>query len=67
MTLEIYSHSRDGNQTAAIDNMPDFDFEKQLAVKTGTDNFSADAIGQNTPEKNPVTLFYYSKKKFLIS
>jgi integrase len=50
MTLGIYAHTRDGNQTEAIDNLPDF--EKQVSVKTGTDDFSADAIGQNTPEKN---------------
>jgi|GEM_PF-1058825 len=50
MTLGIYTHTRDGNQTMAIGNLPDF--EKQVAVKTGTDDFSADAIGQNTPEKN---------------
>ena len=57
MTLGIYSHSRDENLTAAVDNLPDFE-QRQVAVKTGTDDFSVDAIAENrgditTPKNTP--------------
>jgi hypothetical protein len=51
LTMGIYTHAQDDKLTEAIDNLPDFE-QKQAAVKTGTDNLSVDAIGQNGVEKN---------------
>ena len=52
LTLQVYTHSRDENLTAAVDNLPDFETEKKSFVRTGTDDFCVDAIGQKEAEKN---------------
>ena len=50
LTMSRYTHAQADQITAAINALPEF--EHQAAVKTGTDDISADAIGFETPESN---------------
>ncbi len=66
LTMSIYTHVQDDKLTEAIDNLPDFDTNRQIALKTGTDNFTVDATGQNraeinTPKKTPNQTAKHSK------
>ncbi len=51
MTMSIYTHAEIDQVRAALDNLPDF--ESQEASKTGTDNISVDAVGEEMPVKLP--------------